>query len=820
MKTKPLTVCLIVLCIAVLISPKEPLPANLSLTSDPLLGVGHGAFIGSDGREVIPNAEFIQNAQKYYIDRLLENAAASGDKNLPPHVMIQRTQNLIYRLVKDIILANALFIDWLIEKIPLDPDNVAHLTSRNNALRWHYVLTIQREPILPTVNVWTKGIEPKIARELESEGITVTVLLATVSGGNDTYAQQCRDLGVPVPRAMFSSESGWVSRGVIFDNEFLDTKEQAELWTYTSTSPPGVCLALPRYPIEDINQPSVLGLICLGTQANKACFFDNPQGKKFTRNIEVDISQFLGGVDLGPNGQGTCTDCHAGENPFVVHPKQPAFERAKSLAEAVGLSLSPSGWYKPVGMPASWPQNPGPTVLLDKPSPLPSPGKCDSCHRAGAAGRFPEVSTQLGEYCRVVLRQAVGRGGTALHTMPPNPNPPPLGGDTGPYTAHINALLNACGEPPSTSTGVVVVVDLPDDKSHVSPPIVIDPLYQCATRVAVRGAELNAKLSLYINGALVNTLIARNPTEEQFNVPALVAGNVVTATQEFNGALSAPSAPVTVRDHTVDFPSGLPAPEIDPTLIYECAQTIAVRHVPGATITVYRNNSDPKSFRTTSKGWTAVDLGDLFVVADSFTAEAALCTDVSPRSAAASAVAEPATIPTPTFNPATVYAGQELVTVETLINGSLTFIDEASFGRIDEFTWPVSWKPDFDVATPLGRPLSAGDLLIAGQFLCSEGAETTAMLPPAERCDALSAPRIRVPLVGDNNVVVTMSVPGARIRVHDGSGDELGDGSGTVIILKRVLTGVDTITVVQQLGECTSRTGYRVSVHNVGSLIE
>jgi hypothetical protein len=49
------------------------------------------------------------------------------------------------------------------------------------------------------------------------------------------------------------------------------------------------------------------------------------------------------------------------------------------------------------------------------------------------------------------------------------------------------------------------------------------------------------------------------------------------------------------------------------------------------------------------------------------------------------------------------------------------------------------------------------------------------------------------------------------------SGDELGDGSGTVITSKRVLTGADTITVVQQLDECTSRTGYRVSARNVGS---
>ena len=60
------------------------------------------------------------------------------------------------------------------------------------------------------------------------------------------------------------------------------------------------------------------------------------------------------------------------------------------------------------------------------------------------------------------------------------------------------------------------------------------------------------------------------------------------------------------------------------------------------------------------------------------------------------------------------------------------------------------------------------------------------------------------------------SVPGARIRVYDDDSDELGDGSGTVIMLKRAIIVVDVITAVQQLGECTSRTGVRVSVRGGG----
>jgi|GEM_PF-1734529 len=782
MKTKHLTTLLIALCTISLLSCKA------SLTSDPILAVGHGAFVGPDGKELVPSAQFIESAQKYYIDTLRKNAQVRREEiNLTDNV-IQETQNLISSLVEDKILANALFIDWLIEKVR--PNNIAHLTSVNNALRWHYVLKIQREPILPTAqHGWTKGIKPEIADELEGAGISVFYI---TNAGGAQYIEECRKAGVPIPPPMFSS--AWNFEGTV-DKEFLSEDGQTDLWSYTSESPAGVCLSLPRYfEGSGFNEAELFGLICLGTQTNKACFWDNPRGKFFARNVEVDISEFVGGVDLVANGQGVCSDCHAGENPYVVHPEKPPF--------APPPSLLPSGWYDPL-VDASWPQNPGPTNLLDA---VASPQKCDSCHRVGLAGRFPEVSTQLPGYCGVVLATAIGS--SSKSTMPP------FGANKSLFTAHINALQAACGAPPSGG-GVVVEVDLPDDKSFVSPPIVIDPLYQCATQVAVRGAILDAKLNLHINGALVGTVIARNPNHEEFNVPDLVAGDVVTATQEFNGVLSGASTPVTVGDHTVDFPGGLPAPEIDPTLIYECAETIAVRHVPGAKITVYSNGGDPSS-RSTSIGWSVIFPGKHpFVVGDSFTAEASLCDDVSPPSAPQSAVAAPTTLPAPTFNPATVYAGQELVTVESLTHGSRTSIAEASFGPIGDFTTPVSWFPDYDVATKMGSPLSAGDQLIASQTLCSEGPKTET--PRAEDCEALPAPRIRHPLVGDNYVVVTDAVPGARIRVYDGGGNELGDGSGTVIMLNRAITGADTITVVQQLGECTSSTGYRVSVRNANS---
>jgi hypothetical protein len=754
------------------------------LDQPPIVTLGHGAFIGPDGKEITPDREFIDRAQSYYINSLLRQVVTGPQQG---KLAVNEAQKLIYAMVGDGILANALFIDWLVENSK--PTNAANLISVNGALRLYYLEKLEQAR---SKDSKSKGIDRDAAERLEKAGIKV--FLRTSAGG-EKYIQECRDAGVPIPPPVFSA--AWINRGAI-PNPFLSSSARAELMHYTSSSPPGVCLALPRYESTGggtfSNEAFLFGLICLGTQSNKACFWDNPRGKRFTKGVEVDINQFVGGEDLVANNQGICSDCHAGENPYVVHPDKAPF---------AGLtpSILPSGWYDPLVDP-SWPQNPGPTNLLDAVS---SPGRCDTCHRVGVAGRFPEASTQLPGWCGVVFANAVGPVPTG--TMPP------MGFTKSQFTAHINALKAACGAPPSA--GVVVEVNYPDDPSYVSAPVVIDPLYACATKVAVRGGMLDAKLSVFINGGLVDSRVARNPDFEEFNVPDLKVGDIVTAKQEFAGVLSGSSAPVTVRDHTADFPAGLPAPDVDPGLIYECAEIVAVRHVPGAKLTVLTNGAFPSS-GSTSTGWTAIFSGKRpFVVGDSFTAEIQLCKDTSPPSGTKSAVRAPASIPAPTFNPPEIYDGQQLVTLETLVNGSHTKVVEVGTGPLGTLTTPVSWFPNFDVATPLGRPLHAGDQLQASQQLCIQGPPTETS--PALKCDALPAPKISHPIVGDKYVLVTESVPGARIRVYDGGGIELGDGSGTVIVLKRAVTGADTITVVQQLGECTGKTGYRISARNSGS---
>jgi hypothetical protein len=151
-----------------------------------------------------------------------------------------------------------------------------------------------------------------------------------------------------------------------------------------------------------------------------------PMGSNFTIKKDsptpTPLTDFAGGVGL--EGDDVCSNCHAGENAFIVHPGTP-LDR--------GSLLRPKDWHEPLVSPR-WPLNPGPTSLLDGITLGSGEGSCtaSACHRQSFAGRFPEVSRELDGYCDTVLKNAIAM------TMPPgNPGDPA-------YRKHTDALLAAC----------------------------------------------------------------------------------------------------------------------------------------------------------------------------------------------------------------------------------------------------------------------------------------------------------------------------------------------------------------------------------------
>ena len=105
-------------------------------------------------------------------------------------------------------------------------------------------------------------------------------------------------------------------------------------------------------------------------------------------------------AELAISAGGMCTDCHAGENPYIIHPDS-------NLGGGVfmgdlddpPLSLPTFGpnRYDPL-VGASWPQN-----ALSHAQPL-VPGACVGCHMASmtVAGVQERLMTKLGVPLRVI----------------------------------------------------------------------------------------------------------------------------------------------------------------------------------------------------------------------------------------------------------------------------------------------------------------------------------------------------------------------------------------------------------------------------------
>jgi hypothetical protein len=281
----------------------------------------------------------------------------------------------------------------------------------------------------------------------------------TTKGGQQ-YIDECLANGVPRPPDWGSPL--WLRRAnnSILTDEFISWNQEAEVFHFISTNPEGICMALPR---STGNTITLLGIICQSKQTGKACFWDNVMNKQafFVQKGEsvpiVSTSggrAFSGGIDLLGASGGVCTTCHLGENAFIVHPGGPL---------DFGDIAKPNVWYDPI-VPESWPDNPGPSTLLEQ-IPLPAgEGSCLQCHGAGGH-RFPQLSNDL-EYCDLrtddndglgelasaisAVRPLEPRGPSTAQRPVPGTMPPGAPGSAN-FLSHMTALRTACMMPPPTT---------------------------------------------------------------------------------------------------------------------------------------------------------------------------------------------------------------------------------------------------------------------------------------------------------------------------------------------------------------------------------
>jgi hypothetical protein len=409
-----------------------PAAAQQSAVPDgPIAFIGHGAMFDRDGREIAPTPELVAEALAFYREALLGLAdQATRDRfgTLESEVVAAAPEALAAGAPARPV-ADAVLLDWLVDAVA--PADGGRLGGKVNLLKSVVVEgSAGSAPQARASVALPSGVRERLEATVGSAKAAPSAEAATSAGG-EAYTQLCKANGVPIPPDW--KTSGWQFRGVL-ENEFISAGLKAEVFTYRSTNPDGVCFALPRFNTQ-ANHVQLLGVICLGRQSGKVCFWDNQKNgvQFFPKPGEVvPFAQFSGGSELLASVGGICTDCHAGENPYVIHPGT-----VLGLPNLADLPLFPDDWHQPLVQPG-WPLNPGPLQVT---------GDCAACHvKGGPGGRLPAVSTLLSGYCGAVLDTALER------TMPPgalgSQQCPPSQGSCPP---HVQVLQKACEEPPKSA---------------------------------------------------------------------------------------------------------------------------------------------------------------------------------------------------------------------------------------------------------------------------------------------------------------------------------------------------------------------------------
>ena len=189
--------------------------------------------------------------------------------------------------------------------------------------------------------------------------------------------------------------------------------------------------------------------------------------------------------------------------------------------------------------------------------------------------------------------------------------------------------------------------NLEENRKFVSAPTLRYPIYACGSAVTVQNFIPGAKIDVFIDGAPApnSSFIGALPSPGQTHETgkSFTAGMVISATQTFNGAVSASNS-VTVTSHTGDFPNGLPQPRLWAHPLYECGHAVLVEDVvPNSKVTIRAEDDDGAGgfkppvdvggFQASPEwglNWSGV--APQFSLKARISASAQLCTDSSPRS--------------------------------------------------------------------------------------------------------------------------------------------------------------------------------------------
>jgi hypothetical protein len=405
---------------------------------EPIASTGHGGFFDHEGRQIPITLDLVSKAQTWYRAGLLENLSPAKKSQFAAF-----EQSLLAGLQlgrQDQLLLQHHALEWLLantddQKLKLR--TAAKLRALRGAMKWKVPELKGDLRVMEKRERFTPHPEVKRRIQLLKIGDIWSVprlgTRSVTANSGQEYINECSAAGVPIPPTINvmdpAGTAGWKSQGFIPEALQFIVNTPAEVRTYQSASPEGMCIALPRYSDSSLSTVMLDGVICLGRQTSKVCFWDNQWTDPATgmvddflfaagEQIPIGVPTMNGGkyqaggkeIEFGPGG--VCTDCHAGENPYIIHPLADLDPGAGVTAWS-SLSGPPQNLptmavnrYDPI-VGESWPQNrfsqAGATV----------PDGCRACHVKGNAGRFPHLSDEIPQYCNTVLPRAIVR------TMPP-----------------------------------------------------------------------------------------------------------------------------------------------------------------------------------------------------------------------------------------------------------------------------------------------------------------------------------------------------------------------------------------------------------------
>jgi hypothetical protein len=339
-------------------------------------------------------------------------------------------------------------------------------------------------------------------------------------------------------------------------------------------------------------------------------------------------------------------------------------------------------------------------------------------------------------------------------------------------------------------------LDLKDDREILSPPVVAEPLYQCAIAVTVLGFVPHAELELEVDGSIVATVTAGFPLPDGETIALaspLVAGQVIRARQRTTSGTSPWSAAVTVLDHTKDYPAGPPRPQINPAPVYACGSRTGVSNLlTGGVVWITADGAEVGRVEG-CKEHQGVNVAPDYSLGQVVRAWFELCGDKSPPSLAHEAGPPPSPLPGPTVE--TVYDGGQQIRIVNLVNGAR--FDLLRNG-VNQGTWRT-WGGAHLVG--LSPALSAGEVLEVVQRMCPGDPEGVGDPTTVEPCSRLPAPKVDPIQVGDQFVRVTDYEPGAILKVYVNL-SKVGEGGGPVVVLLQPVQAGDVVHVEQVLGTC------------------